>query len=241
MKFIRSTRLLLTLLGAFAAASGAHAANMVEVGGLHAKFFYDSDYWGAGALTVVDNSLTFAVSNAFSLSTTMRQADGHSQKDLGTYSQIWAIADDGYALSSAMTNTVAGQVKVTSEGSYAAFHSLSIVNSASWDGSRMHLLGGSDYSFNYPGRSGLNGAFEGTLVGVETSKNDRQDHAALLLELSIGMLVDQNGRGQSSATMNTIRYDFTVMRPVPEPETYAMLLAGLGLVGFMARRRQRGA
>jgi hypothetical protein len=25
--------------------------------------------------------------------------------------------------------------------------------------------------------------------------------------------------------------------PVPEPETYAMLLAGLGLVGFMARRR----
>lgn len=27
--------------------------------------------------------------------------------------------------------------------------------------------------------------------------------------------------------------------PVPEPETYAMLLAGLGLVGFVARRRQR--
>ncbi|MEG1118645.1 MAG: FxDxF family PEP-CTERM protein, partial [Janthinobacterium sp.] len=25
---------------------------------------------------------------------------------------------------------------------------------------------------------------------------------------------------------------------VPEPETYAMLLAGLGLVGFMARRRK---
>lgn len=27
---------------------------------------------------------------------------------------------------------------------------------------------------------------------------------------------------------------------VPEPETYAMLMAGLGLLGFMARRRQRG-
>jgi len=25
--------------------------------------------------------------------------------------------------------------------------------------------------------------------------------------------------------------------PVPEPETYAMLLAGLGLVGFAARRK----
>jgi len=27
--------------------------------------------------------------------------------------------------------------------------------------------------------------------------------------------------------------------PVPEPETYAMMLAGLGLIGFTARRRQR--
>ena len=29
--------------------------------------------------------------------------------------------------------------------------------------------------------------------------------------------------------------------PVPEPETYAMLLAGLGLIGFTARRRKRAA
>ncbi len=30
-----------------------------------------------------------------------------------------------------------------------------------------------------------------------------------------------------------------VVRGVPEPETYALMLAGLGLVGFVARRRQR--
>lgn len=29
--------------------------------------------------------------------------------------------------------------------------------------------------------------------------------------------------------------------PVPEPETYAMLLAGLGLIGFTARRRKQNA
>ena len=33
----------------------------------------------------------------------------------------------------------------------------------------------------------------------------------------------------------------SVMTAVPEPETYAMLLAGLGLVGFMARRRKQQA
>ncbi len=29
-----------------------------------------------------------------------------------------------------------------------------------------------------------------------------------------------------------------MLNPVPEPETYGMLLAGLGVVGMLARRRQ---
>jgi hypothetical protein len=37
---------------------------------------------------------------------------------------------------------------------------------------------------------------------------------------------------------NGTQQDFLVMAPVPEPETYAMLLAGLGIVGAVARRRR---
>lgn len=33
--------------------------------------------------------------------------------------------------------------------------------------------------------------------------------------------------------------DLAVFAPVPEPETYAMMLAGLGLMGFVARRRKQ--
>jgi hypothetical protein len=29
--------------------------------------------------------------------------------------------------------------------------------------------------------------------------------------------------------------------PVPEPETYALMLGGLGVVGFMARRKRKQA
>lgn len=33
--------------------------------------------------------------------------------------------------------------------------------------------------------------------------------------------------------------DYLVATPVPEPQTYMMLLAGLGLMGYVARRRER--
>jgi len=38
--------------------------------------------------------------------------------------------------------------------------------------------------------------------------------------------------GQYSAAINAV--------PIPEPETYAMMLAGLGALGFLARRRKNG-
>jgi len=44
------------------------------------------------------------------------------------------------------------------------------------------------------------------------------------------------GDGTSGPNASGKYYSFS-MAPVPEPETWAMLLAGLGLVGFAARRR----
>jgi hypothetical protein len=53
-----------------------------------------------------------------------------------------------------------------------------------------------------------------------------------LVDLPQGMIlvrgIDINNRGQVIA--NAI--------PIPEPETYALMLAGLGLVGFMARKKK---
>lgn len=52
--------------------------------------------------------------------------------------------------------------------------------------------------------------------------------------LDQSVLLDSGG-SRLNATSGGI--SLTVSAPVPEPETYAMLLAGLGLLGIVARRR----
>lgn len=54
-----------------------------------------------------------------------------------------------------------------------------------------------------------------------------------------GFLLGQDGRNvQASVYQAADGYHLQIaLAPVPEPETYAMLLAGLGLLGFAARRK----
>lgn len=55
---------------------------------------------------------------------------------------------------------------------------------------------------------------------------------------------DLNMKGVDKVTWSTngkfnLLLDDITVSAVPEPQTYAMMLAGLGLLGFMARRRRQ--
>ena len=48
----------------------------------------------------------------------------------------------------------------------------------------------------------------------------------------------ETGMHDFSITTGTVAFEIAVTNPVPEPETYALMLAGLGAIGFVARRRK---
>ncbi len=66
------------------------------------------------------------------------------------------------------------------------------------------------------------------------------DLTSLTTQAIEGVTVDHLGNiylvAEDSGTANSRL--FVLSAPVPEPETYALMLAGLGLVGFMARHRK---
>jgi hypothetical protein len=60
--------------------------------------------------------------------------------------------------------------------------------------------------------------------------------ALTLASTWLGALGD--GPGRSILVLESGDHQDVIYAPVPEPETYALFLAGLGMMGFMARRRR---
>jgi hypothetical protein len=64
----------------------------------------------------------------------------------------------------------------------------------------------------------------------------------LILDANTLLVVNDNnfpgGGGRALTSDNTEFLKISLAQPVPEPETYALMLAGLGLVGFAARHRK---
>jgi len=105
----------------------------------------------------------------------------------------------------------------------------------------------SDFYSDASGKSGF-GYYAGAgLAGLGitfdfVSKSPSLSPTALLRNITTGNYWESGYRGWSTTgTVKLVTFtDTSVMAAVPEPETYAMLLAGMGLMGFVARRRKRG-
>lgn len=100
---------------------------------------------------------------------------------------------------------------------------------------------GSSYSL-------LNGAFKASGTGAATAQTWLLDlnnnHAASLYRTDIWSVVNNTSQANGKPTWGAqdvavFSLAPVVFAPVPEPDTYAMMVAGLGLLGYVARRRTR--
>lgn len=235
-------RLLVTALLAIGAVSSAQAANYVEIDGANVKFFYDADFWGVGAATVTGNSIAFTISDDFAVFAKTSNATGagagvHIDQ---VQSGVFAVAKTGYSVASA--------VSASANTSYSFTTGAGIAESQ---------IGGSIFGGYYTGSAFTQQSFEGQFFNNEHVESTGQASSgsytvnagagvasnyfsAVSLNTQIGIAAQQTGKGRTDAALTSVSYNFAVSA-VPEPETYAMMIAGLGLVGFAARRRKSAA
>ena len=75
----------------------------------------------------------------------------------------------------------------------------------------------------------------GPLSGVAMSGSTAGTFSPLMspYSLTIGVAISRASAGTSTGDLNL------QVSPIPEPETYALMMAGLGAMGFVARRRKK--
>lgn len=94
------------------------------------------------------------------------------------------------------------------------------------------------YATNGTGLSGLTDIDFGTAFGKGAGNRlSQNDYVTWSVAGLTGDYVNSYVHVQGINGCKSAKYT-PLMTPVPEPESYAMLLAGLGLVGFTARRRK---
>lgn len=244
MRRFRKTGLALGLAAALLSGS-AFAVNIVTVSGTNVSFTYDADLLGLyGTPSVSGDSLIFTPTNFFAES-----VDGAGYDITNATLNISITANTGYQFSMVSLTergdyalvgddasvSVGGQIRVFDlDDPMANEVTDNIVPTAPLD--VQTTLGAGFTTTNWtanasvvvPGASRGWGGSDGIVDGV----NVTLENILIANTTQVGSLayIEKKFAGTS-----------IIITAVPEADTYAMLLAGLGLVGFMARRARKNA
>ncbi|NVM77543.1 hypothetical protein FHW83_003361 [Duganella sp. SG902] len=249
MKNQKFVGLLATAVFALATSSAATAANYIGISGAHADFYYDADLYGIGTASVVGDSISFALPSFYSATATSKTANDNASETLSDNFNkgLIAVAHTGYQLNASLTTSVTvefintgGRSNGMLQESYYVYEG-GYYNGHVTRSSRLFIGSSANFyeSFTSPG----------TVIKSSAPDTDFGSglYSTLIVEdgfyYSAGLL----GLGSASTSVTSVSYGFTALTigtppitPVPEPETYAMLLAGLGVLAAASRRRKQG-
>lgn len=234
------------LLGGGASAS---AANYIQVSGEHLDFFYDADLYGAGTATVVGDSISFLMPSSFATTSKVKYAGDTGHNTVSNYLEngLIVVAHSGYNLESSVTTGGSLDLISSNGGSSGSLQYSGYAYSGSFINGVVTKPRRQEFIFGGPAIGGfrLDTAGTKTLEIASTTSGNYAAYSTLILETGLFYGASQTGKGVATVDIGTLSFGFKALPngttptvPVPEPETYAMLLAGVGLIGAIVRRRK---
>lgn len=230
------------------AAGAAQAANYVKLSGDKVDFYYDRDFWTLGA-TVSGNSisvLTGLVGESVAVSEGAQdpyQGPVFSKALNFEYAydnSIIAVAHDGYWLNNNITAAADVSLQSTGFSGSSSFTLENVYTRGEYSGGSFVPAGalGTNVEHRYFYFDGYGNGGAGEDNSPIYPGTTRERHQAIAAGGVYYGTAEVTGLGIGSSTLNGINYNFSVTA-VPEPDQYALLGAGLALLGCLARRRQR--
>jgi hypothetical protein len=193
-------------------------ANADTINGLHNTGSLSSTVPGADANYTVDGHYAYITdNNSFPLN--------HWFQNTGTSSWLTPSADQGESYDPSSAGTYTWTMNFQIGAGYAA-------NTASFSGH----FGADNSAIAY-----LNGVQIGSTNGFDALSFSSFSAASGLFAQGnnvFTVVVTNDAYGAGNPTGLRVEFDQSNITAVPEPETYAMMLAGLGLLGVAARRRK---
>lgn len=220
-------------VAALGSMASAQAQTMQAIQGANVVFYYDADVWGTNTATVTGNSISFAMPASYQVSATglsdtdsaFNYYSGHST------SALVVVAKSGYTLASAVDVGLQGSANLVAGGSTTGY-----VGQYLSYGNYEHDLFMPVNSLEY---ISLSGYTEQTGYSEHyTTAAGSVTYKALGFNGDVLLSVGHTGSGVSTASIDQVSYAFNVSA-VPEPDTYLLLLAGVGVLAYARRRHGR--
>ncbi|MBV7535634.1 PEP-CTERM sorting domain-containing protein [Duganella sp. sic0402] len=196
----------------------------------NADYYYMESIFGATA-SVQNGALSFDTSDLLSATVSVENPGGYERAHIADghgYPAIVVIPHAGYGVANALAHSFEATSKLAQNGGSFSFTLSDTLYVPGGSGPAAHA-----YSYH----RAVSEAAPFTLNSYSQNV-PMAFHSSASVDVEMTSWLNQLNSGVSSATISSVSYAFFVSE-VPEPESWAMMLAGLTAVAGMSRRRAR--